>query len=749
VSENSVVERPQLGRPATDEKAQLKQQGLAFGRQLQTVLKSVAMYSVEHPAIERGLQQAFASLNALVKQAGQFTIGFVNHRLLVGSILTDDESLAQLEAEFTRRGIGTVTFAAGISQRDFRRALAALSTRPQSIEEAGGIQKLLSRDPVNGLRIQPARKPSEEEDIVLPMDAESYHLAQEFLGPGGTTGMLGGGRGLDLLCQAAGLERPGGVGGAEVVLEVAARAVQAALEDGEKDPRAILQALALWLEEMTPAVFLAGLPAEPQGVLRGRPAEEIATELVEDAAARWSAHRLAERPADVPAGVAEEEVARLLMRGLRATQVAERLLRKLGRFLQEAGLPPEVFERLRQSLEWHALSSEEQRERLLQARRFTETEFHRLVTYVRERIEEDRHADAIEVAAHYWDCVFASPPDVQTGELGRAPQLLRTLAGQPSLDLLRQLAGRIAAELLPAHAEDAARHRLAVSCLEELAHGVAPLEDFETIYRVGLAFEERAERDAARHSACCAAALGRLLTPSASERLVESFLANREGSPAAKVCPALLRWLGAPAGERVFQRLEEETSAPVRLRLIRLVSQLGPAAVEAARARLADPRWYVVRNACRVMSDLEDTRLDVKLGGALRHADPRVQRAAATAILRSSSPDRARVLAEALPSLDGLVLDQVLDELTLLKDPASVDGLSRLLLEPGAHKLFTLEKALLILSVIGSDAAVEALGRVLASVSVPPAVRRAARLALERSNSPSARRLLAAAPSGE
>lgn len=743
--------KPELRRPAADEKALLKQQGLAFGRQLQTVLKSVAMYSVEHPATERGLQQAFAGLNALLKQAGQFTIGFVNHRLLMGSILTDDDSLAQLEAEFARRGIGTATFSAGLTQRDFKRALALLSTRPQSIEEAGGIEKLLSRDPVNGLRILPARKPSEEdEDVVFSMDAESYHLAQEFLGPAGSQrGLFGGGRGLDLLCQAAGLERPGGAAGADVVLDVAARAVHSALADPQKDARTVLQALALWLEEMTPAAFLAGLPAEQQGALRGRPAEEIAAELVEDAAAHWGVRRLAERPPEVPADVAEEDVARLLMRGLRATQVAERLLRKLGRFLEEAGLPPEIFERLRQSLEWYALSPAQQRERLLQLQRFTGPEFHRLVTYLRARIEEDRHPDAVEVAAHYWNCLFAAPPDVQLEELTRAPELLRAVAGQPALDLLRQVAGRIGEQLLTAHPENPAGHAQAVACLEELAHLVAPFEDFETIHRIGLALEESAEGDAARHCSCCAAALARLLTPSATERLVELFLANREGSAVARVYPALLRWLGTPAGEKVFQRLEEESSASARIRLLRLISQLGPAAVEAARTRLADPRWYVVRNACRVMSDLEDTRLDFKLGGALRHADPRVQQAAATAILRSPSPERARVLADALPGLDGEVLDQVLDELMLLKDSSSVEGLARLLLEPGAHKLFTREKAVRILSVIGTDEALEALSRVLSSTSVLPAVRRAARLALERSTSPSARRLLAAVPAGE
>jgi hypothetical protein len=276
-----------------------------------------------------------------------------------------------------------------------------------------------------------------------------------------------------------------------------------------------------------------------------------------------------------------------------------------------------------------------------------------------------------------------------------------------------------------------------------MAQAIAHFEDFEAVYSIGLALEQAVEADAARHSSCCAAALGRLLTPATTERLVELFLASRDVPAANRIFPALLRWLGAPAAEKVFERLEEEQRAAARLRLLRLIGQIGRSAREAAKRRLADPRWYVVRNACRIISDLEDTSLHLKLGSALRHSDPRVQQEAATAILRSSAPERARVLAESLPALGGAVLDRVLDELMLLKDPSSVEGLAFLLLEPGGHKLFTLEKVVRILSAIPTDPALEALGRALAQPSLPPAVRKAARGALERSPSPMARRLLA------
>jgi len=47
---------------------------------------------------------------------------------------------------------------------------------------------------------------------------------------------------------------------------------------------------------------------------------------------------------------------RKYLRGLQTTRMAERLLEKLGKCLEEAHLPSELFQRLRQELMWSALS---------------------------------------------------------------------------------------------------------------------------------------------------------------------------------------------------------------------------------------------------------------------------------------------------------------------------------------------------------------------------------------------------------
>jgi hypothetical protein len=80
-----------------------------------------------------------ASMNTLVRQTQQFTLGFLNKRVLINELLTDDNSLSRLEGEFYRRGIGAITFSAGITLSEFKHGLTVVCTRPKFIEENGGI----------------------------------------------------------------------------------------------------------------------------------------------------------------------------------------------------------------------------------------------------------------------------------------------------------------------------------------------------------------------------------------------------------------------------------------------------------------------------------------------------------------------------------------------------------------------------------------------------------------------------------
>jgi len=721
------------------EKTQLKAESLAFGHSLQTALKTVVMYSVEHPAAERAMSQTYTSLNKLVRQTQQFTFGFLNKRVLINELLTDDPSLSTLEGEFFRRGIGAITFSAGITLNEFKRGISVVSTRAKVIEEKGGIKPFLQQNPLTGMRVLPAVVP-EGEDTVLQMNPESYLMAQGILGPG----VRGGGQGLESLLRSVGMEKPDGfAGGAKDAWDLAGKATQASLLSSEADPRESMRVLVQLLVESTPMYLLSSLSPEKQSELAGRTPEDMAQSLVEDMTVELAGKRLAEDPAASTHPMVQEQVVQILLRGLQATHVAERLLQKLSRVVEEAHLPPEVFDRIRKEILWVQLSLEDKHAQLMQVRRFDDQDFHHLTNYVQEAMNTGRVKEVTEVVEHYMGFLDLPTDAGRAGDLARVSQLIPAVTGASTLPLMRDLVARLSKELLEEERADGESHQQAANCLLTAAQTAAAYEDFGTVHKIGQDLEASMAKDEVRHRECCLRALGNLLTAAAFERVIELYVARRDDPAWAKVVGSLARWIGPKSGEVVFTLLEKENSASNRLRLVRMCAPLlGGAAKEAARRRLADERWYVVRNACTVLGELCDPDITRELGGALRHPDDRVQQAALTSIMKCKGPGRGAALAGALPYLKAQVLDIALDELLFLKDPEGIEGLQQFVLAKTGSRAGSMEKAVRSLASIGSNPALAVLGKVLADSGQAPFVRNTALLALGGSSLPSAKQIL-------
>ncbi len=707
------------------EKNQLKAEGLAFGRALQAALRTVMMYSVDHPAADRVLGLAYASLNTLLKHTKDFTFGFLNQRVQLNNLLTADASLGYLEAEFTKRGVGSVCFLAGIPLRGFKRGIALLSTKPSAIEEKGGIRRFIEQNPIEGMRIQrSAKQPGESEDTVLGIDSQSFRTAQAIL----ESDVRTAGSSLDLLLHSGG---PGVATTPAATLAFASDATRAALSDPGGELSAPINALAQMLAELKPDSLLGVLPREKQSSLRGQSTQEVAVNVVEDVAVEWAVERLKSCPSGPGARQVEEEVLLALLRGLKATQVAERLLQKLARLIAEAGLPPEVYERIRQGVAWYMLSREEKHAQLMCLKRYSDHEFRRLINYILEMMAEGRTEEALEVAKHYLS--FLGAPPAPAEELTRLPELVRAIAGLQTLDFMRMLAGCLYKELLRETPFEPTAHTLVAKCLSGLAQNAGHYEDFETVHKIAVEVNRCLTKDSVRHSACCAEALRNLLKAESVARLVELDLEKRDNPAWGRTVVSLLKLLGPQGADTAFQFLEVEPSAPNRMRLIRLIGQLGTSAIEATRKRLAHEKWYVVRNACFVLGELGDPELPRQLGAALQHKDPRVQQAAVMAIIKCNAPGRAAALAGALTSFQERIRETALEELTFLKDPGAVEGLERFIFLPSGGKSAHVERAVQILAATPSELAVGVLGKVLADSKQPPSVRKTALVTLSHS----------------
>ena len=201
---------------------QLKSLGLRFARSLHMTIKTAVMFTVEHKSVQRPIEQSFQFLNHLLKEAGQFTFGFVDNQVMLNNLLTSDTSLRQLETEFLKRGVAAVTFEPGLTLGRYKKVISLLSAPSKVIDEAGGVLVFLEQNELEGARILPAsrnQKKDEHGDTLIETDSESYILSKQMTEDQGPRDLLDS---IDALLESAWFDPSTR---AEVLSDFAARGV--------------------------------------------------------------------------------------------------------------------------------------------------------------------------------------------------------------------------------------------------------------------------------------------------------------------------------------------------------------------------------------------------------------------------------------------------------------------------------------------------------------------------------------------
>lgn len=697
------------------DKKHLKTQGIRFARSLQTLLKMVNMFSADHKSTSGLMQRTYELLNPLVKQSRCLTLGFVDQRVLINNILTVEESLKPLENEFLKRGIGAVTFDAGITLTAFREAMACIGANPKVIEEKGGLLPFLEQRKLEFVRIFPASKTekrNQEGDTILEMGSEEYLISKALIdinsgfsqgidsvlshmeaaasfgdasrgsGSGTSTGSgfdgtgngFGGGTGNAAVIGPSGSALAGGFSGHVADLQrIAEQKFETFLKNPEQDPQTAYVELAKMLQTTRPDVVLNNLVGDSSEGNAARQ-QELTAEVFEDSALRWAMKKLATVPAGDDAVIVEEQIFRVLMRSLQATHAATRLAKRLSELAKDYALPPQTLARIEAEVRWLTLTPHQKLCELLAIAHFSSSEFRRCLELIKEfiRLGEPEHAMALGV--QYFS-IFENPRDLELHEVARVPELLRALAGthgefwQAVTDWLTgALADRKLNPML---------HFQIVNGLATLARIAATYEQFDLVQKVGLALDASTATDPAAHQKCCATAVISLLPPSAVDRITEMFFDRRSDSAWMKLAANVLRWAGPDAIERIFIALDSEVVTVNRLALIRLLARVGPSALIPARKRLQRTEWYVVRNACKIIGELKDPELLQHIQPVFGNKDERVQKAALQAIIDSHLPGVASTLSVVLPQLSPVVLEDALYELMFLADPESLPALER------------------------------------------------------------------------
>ena len=534
--------------------------------------------------------------------------------------------------------------------------------------------------------------------------------------------------------------RKAGAPGSGSFLELVEASVQRSLLEERGNPEKSYSSLARILRNTGIDKILEHFPPTRREELKTMAPEQLAAEYIEDTALKLAGTKLTASTTSSHKIQIEEEVVHVLARSLQATHMADRLAQKLTKFIQDFAVPPHIQEKIREELLWTSLNANKKYARLMEIKHYSNAEFRRLLELIKELVTQRDMERATALAGHYFEFLDEPNVPIETTELSRVPELIRTIP-LAQVELASKTAERLGRTL---QREDVSEfiHYQAASALTVLGQSIAAFEGFQDVLAIAISLEASNHHNPERHKKCCGMGLAHLVPANAVERIIELYLMQRNESVGGRTTTTLLR-LAAPASiESVFARLIDDSDARNRLALVRLAGHLGKGSIEVARRYLGDERWYVVRNMCGVLSELKDPNLVEHIVPALEHADSRVQQAALKALVKSRSARAASVLAAALPKLNPDILDEALDELMFLKNASAIAPLEAFVSGRSAN-LACLKKAVQALATIQDDAGLDALGRVFRIEELDRSVRHTALLGISGHRLPRAEQVLA------
>jgi hypothetical protein len=480
--------------------------------------------------------------------------------------------------------------------------------------------------------------------------------------------------------KATNVSRPGGY---LSLMEIMDQCVERALVADNGNPEDAFFALSRILRDFGTQAVLDNFSPERRDELKNLGPETIAAELVTDKVVQLVVQKLEACGQDADKFVVDNEVFRALARSIQATHMADSVLKKLRKLVEDQVLPERVQQHIQDELRWTALSPPVKQARLLELESFDRNDFRRLQEHMQDLLKAQLLDEANQVAAHYLGTLGLETEKPSMEGVSRLPGLIAITPARSGSFSVKAVALLGAAAARPGVSQFI--HFQCVVALLRLSQNIAPFEQFELIETIGRSIEAAEKAVEGPHTSCCQDALKNLLPDRAIERVVELCLENSSKREWERIAVTLIRWTGRPGAEQLFIALEKEPTASKRLSLMRLIGHVGAVSIEAARARLSDQRWFVARNACRVLSDLRDPELPQYIVSALQHPDGRAQAAAIKALLATRSPDIPSILASALGSLTPENQSAVLEEIRLTRDRVVISALANQL-EHGAFK---------------------------------------------------------------
>jgi hypothetical protein len=256
------------------------------------------------------------------------------------------------------------------------------------------------------------------------------------------------------------------------------------------------------------------------------------------------------------------------------------------------------------------------------------------------------------------------PPDL--------PEWMETL-GQESV---RTLSVTLLMDLLTLE-RDAQRAADIADDMEALAEDLLMSGAYDDARTVTRALAERGGARSALGHEACRHALDRL--GGSSAMLETAGLLGDVDERAWETIRAIVADIGAASIEALKPAVMVEGETEVSRRAGDLIVGFGAAAVGRVAALVADPRWFVQRRGADLLGRLGRAECVPLLQPLLRKTDPRVARAAVSALTAIPDPAAARAIHTVLRASTGDLRRAVVDALVAERDPRVVPMLARII----------------------------------------------------------------------
>jgi len=117
---------------------------------------AIRFYSIDHPACESAIEALYEVIDRYFREGVEVEITFFEGEVFLGQQLLPDESVLfdQLIRELSASEVGSLIFRPGLDRVALARLLSILSSDPSTLQESGGVQRMISEAGISGAEVR-------------------------------------------------------------------------------------------------------------------------------------------------------------------------------------------------------------------------------------------------------------------------------------------------------------------------------------------------------------------------------------------------------------------------------------------------------------------------------------------------------------------------------------------------------------------------------------------------------------------